>query len=229
MKGDSAAPYAERIAKVSGLAELAAERAGERLSQRDNSKVVNAVAPPDASKALGDNRAAQEPFTKNVKAVGDHTQLYQEMGGLAGRIALALLIIAGIGRRFLLRMLQIPGVVILPLLYFSLYQQDAGIFSWGIACAGFVVMSQLSFLGEYLPKVFPLHLRGTGGSFATNVGGRMIGTSAAFLTPKLAQMFTGSPYDQMAHAAGWLGTIIAIVALIFGFFLPEPKAESPAD
>jgi hypothetical protein len=97
------------------------------------------------------------------------------------------------------------------------------VFSWGIACAGFVVMSQLSFLGEYLPKVFPLHLRGTGGSFATNVGGRMIGTSAAFLTPKLAQMFTGSPYDQMAQAAGYVGLGIAVIAVILGLFLPEPK------
>src|SRR6185369_8039731 len=120
------------------------------------------------------------------------------------------------GRRFLLRMLQVPGVIILPLLYFTLYHQDAAVFSWGIACAGFVVMSQLSFLGEYLPKVFPLHLRGTGGSFATNVGGRMIGTSAAFLTPKIAQMVTGSPYDQLATAAGWVGLAIAFLAVLLG-------------
>jgi hypothetical protein len=158
-----------------------------------------------------------------VKEVGSETQFYQEMGGLLGRIALALLLIVGMGRRLMLRMLQIPGMLILPITYFMLYKQDAGVFSWGIACAGFVVMSQLSFLGEYLPKVFPLHLRGTGGSFATNVGGRMIGTSAAFLTPKLAQMFTGSPYDQMAQAAGYVGLGIAVIAVILGLFLPEPK------
>jgi hypothetical protein len=161
-----------------------------------------------------------------VKEVGGETQFYQEIGGLVGRIALALLLIAGLGRRLMLRLLQIPGVIILPVTYFLLYKQDAGVFSWGIACAGFVVMSQLSFLGEYLPKVFPMHLRGTGGSFATNVGGRMIGTSAAFLTPKLAQMFTGSPYDQMARAAGYVGAGIAILAVILGLFLPEPKAEA---
>ncbi len=171
------------------------------------------------------NAAKQKPILDQVKEVGGETQFYQEMGGLAGRITLALLLIAGMGRRLMLRLLQIPGVIILPLTYFMLYQQDAGVFSWGIACAGFVVMSQLSFLGEYLPKVFPLHLRGTGGSFATNVGGRMIGTSAAFLTPKLAQMFTGSPYDQMARAAGWLGLGIAVVAIVLGLFLPEPKKQ----
>src|SRR6185369_14223277 len=125
------------------------------------------------------------------------------------------------GRRFLLRMLQVPGVIILPLLYFTLYHQDAAVFSWGIACAGFVVMSQLSFLGEYLPKVFPLHLRGTGGSFATNVGGRMIGTSAAFVTAQLAKTFAGSPYDQMARAAGWIALSIAVLSLILGLLLPE--------
>src|SRR4051812_10496186 len=171
------------------------------------------------------NSKLQKPIMDKVKEVGSKTQFYQEMGGLVGRIALALLVIAGIGRRLLLRMLQAPGVLILPLTYFVLYQRDATVFSWGIACAGFVVMSQLSFLGEYLPKVFPLHLRGTGGSFATNVGGRMIGTSAAFLTPKLAQIFTGSPYDQMARAAGCVGLGIAIIALVLGLFLPEPKAE----
>jgi len=160
-----------------------------------------------------------------VKEVGSETQFYQEMGGLLGRIALALLIIVGIGRRLLLRLLQVPGLIVLPLTYFMLYKQDAHVFSWGIAIIGFVTMSQLSFLGEYLPKVFPLHLRGTGGSFATNVGGRMIGTSAAFITPKLAQMLTGSPYDQMAQAAGWMGLGIVVIGFILGMFLPEPKAE----
>jgi hypothetical protein len=161
-----------------------------------------------------------------VKEVGSETQFYQEMGGLLGRIALALLIIVGIGRRLLLRLLQVPGLIIVPLTYFLLYKQDATVFSWGIAIVGFVTMSQLSFLGEYLPKVFPLHLRGTGGSFATNVGGRMIGTSAAFITPKLAQMFTGSPYDQMAQAAGWMGLGIIVIGVILGMFLPEPKVEA---
>ena len=107
----------------------------------------------------------------------------------------------------------------------TVYKQDVTVFSWGIALIGFVVMSQLSFLGEYLPRAFPMHLRGTGGSFATNVGGRMIGTSAAFITTKLVTLFPGSPFDQMARAAGWVGFIIVIISVILGFFLPEPKAD----
>jgi hypothetical protein len=117
-------------------------------------------------------------------------------------------------------------LIVLPVTYFVLYHQGALQFSWGIALIGFVTMSQLSFLGEYLPKVFPLHLRGTGGSFATNVGGRMIGTSAAFLTPQISTFFTGkTSFDQMAQAAGAVGLGIVIIGFIVGFLLPEPKEE----
>ena len=218
-----------------GLPNLAAEREALQplvIEAKKLNDVFDATQPntPERKAALAPiigNLKAQKPYKEKLKETGDKTQFYQEIGGLVGRIALALLIIAGVGRRRLLRCLQIPGLIILPLTYFILYKQDAGVFSWGIACAGFVVMSQLSFLGEYLPKVFPLHLRGTGGSFATNVGGRMIGTSAAFfLTPKIAKIFTGSTFDQMARAAGWVGLAIAILAVVFGLFLPEPKAEA---
>jgi len=183
---------------------------------------------PERLKALAPikvNAGKQKPLQDQVKEVGSRTQFYQETGGLFGRIALALLIIVGIGRRTLLRLLQIPGLIILPVTYLVLYKQDANVFSWGMALAGFFTTSQFSFLGEYLPKVFPLHLRGTGGSFATNVGGRMIGTSAAFLTARLAPAFIGNPYDQMAHAAGVVSLSIIIIGVILGFFLPEPKDE----
>jgi hypothetical protein len=173
------------------------------------------------------NMGKQKPLLDKVKEFGNQAQFFQEMGGLTGRIVLALLIIIGIGRRTLLRLLQVPGLIILPLTYLFLYKQDAGVFCWGMACAGFVTTSQFSFLGEYLPKVFPLHLRGTGGSFATNVGGRMIGTGAAFLTANVvAPMFPGSPYDQMASAAGWVSLGIVVLGVILGCFLPEPKGEN---
>ena len=52
--------------------------------------------------------------------------------------------------------------------------------------AGFFTVGQFSFWGNYLPRVYPLHLRGTGESFAANIGGRLIGTSFAWLTATLA-------------------------------------------
>ena len=38
------------------------------------------------------------------------------------------------------------------------------------------MVAQFSFWGNHIPRVFPLHLRGTGESFAANIGGRVIGT-----------------------------------------------------
>lgn len=218
-----------------GLPNLAEQRKALMPLQKEAKELnakFDATAPgsPERMAALAPlkvNAGKQKPLMKDVKEVGSKAQTYQETGGLIGRIVLALLIIVGLGRRTTLRLLQVPGLVIFPLTYFMLYKQDATVFCWGMAFAGFVTTSQFSFLGEYMPKMFPLHLRGTGGSFATNVGGRMIGTSAAFLTANvIAPMFKGSPFDQMAQAAGCVGISIVILSLVFGSMLPEPKGEN---
>ena len=63
-------------------------------------------------------------------------------------------------------------------------------------------VAQFSFWGNYLPRVFPVHLRGTGESFAANVGGRMFGTSAAVLTSYIM-----APCLIAAlHSGGWTAT-----------------------
>lgn len=183
---------------------------------------------PERAKALAPIKAnAQKlrPLQDAVKKIGSETQEFQEIGGLLGRIFVALLIFMAVARRTILRLLQFPGLVVVPISYLLLYHKDATTFTWGIAAIGFFTTSQFSFLGEILPKVFPLHLRGTGGSFATNVGGRMIGTGAAFLTPTIARMFGGNTFDQMAVAAGWLGLGIVIFGILLGFGMPEPKDE----
>ena len=64
----------------------------------------------------------------------------------------------------------------------------------------------------------------------TNVGGRMIGTSMAFVTTNLvAPMISGDPTKilpvHLAKAAGYVGLGIALLALVVGMFLPEPKSE----
>ena len=93
-----------------------------------------------------------------------------------------------------------------------------------------MVVAQFSYFGEYLPKVFPIHLRGTGGSFATNVGGRMLGTSMAFVTTNfLAPMLAGAGPTlpmHVAKAAGIVATAIAVVSFLLGFLLPEPKEQA---
>ena len=155
---------------------------------------------------------------------------FQEMGGLSGRIALALLIIVGLSRKDILRLLQAPLVMILPLAYFYFYPKGGENFFWAYAACGFLTVAQFSYVGEYLPRVFPLHLRGTGGSFATNVGGRMIGTSAALLTTTVvAPMIAGGATlvrpVHVAQAAGYVGLSVAVIAFALGWFLPEPQHE----
>ncbi len=178
-------------------------------------------------KQLGDNRQKQEPLDKAVKARANSAQLWQEMGGLAGRIVLAVLLVLAVARRTLLRIFLIPGLLAVPLTYFSLYHGGGAALNWGIAVCGLLVVAQFSYFGEFLPKVFPMHLRGTGGSFATNVGGRMIGTSAAFLTTNfVAPLMPGaSTFDKVAMAAGVVGTTVFVLGFLLSFFLPEPPAE----
>src|SRR6478672_2500153 len=106
-------------------------------------------------------------------------QWFQEMGGLTGRILLAFLAVRILSRRSLLWVFQVPGLVILPLVFLIAPHEPLAWAKWGIFLAGLCTVAQFSFWGNYIPKVFPTYLRGTGESFAANVGGRMIGTAAA--------------------------------------------------
>ena len=72
--------------------------------------------------------------------------------------------------------------------------------------AGFFTVAQLSFWGNYLPRVYPTHLRGTGEGFAANIGGRMLGTGFAFVTTQLANVMPGAtPPTRLAYAAALVG------------------------
>jgi MFS family permease len=228
---------AQRAARKADNKELLATL-GARFSQLETNFVQLTESKPDAKKAvlereklmklIGDNRDLQEPFDKAVKERGNSIQLYQELGGLIGRILLAVLLVVAITRRNLLRLFLVPGLVLFPVTYWMLYHQSAAAMQWGILLCGLMVVAQFSYFGEYLPKVFPLHLRGTGGSFATNVGGRMIGTSAAFLTTNIIAPMVGgkTTFDSVAFAAGIVGTAVFVLALAATFFLPEPKEQT---
>jgi MFS family permease len=178
------------------------------------------------------NFGEQKPINDLVKEKSDTVQFRQEMGGLTGRILLAILLIVGMSRVALLKVFQIPALIILPLTYFYFVHAGGEVFLWSYFFCGLVTVAQFSYFGEYLPKVFPLHLRGTGGSFATNVGGRMIGTSMATLnTSWLAPLLAGGSQAvkpmHIALAAGYIATAMALIAFVVGFLLPEPKAEIP--
>ena len=154
-------------------------------------------------------------------------QSFQEVGGLTGRILLAALAAVIIGRRRLLYVFQIPGLFILPAVYFLVPSVGLTLAQWGIFAVGVATISQMSFWGNYLPRVYPTHLRGTGESFAANVGGRMIGTCAALITTSLVTSMPGGAVPiRLAYAAAIVGTAAYVIAVIASFWLPEPKSEA---
>ncbi|HEY7912001.1 MAG TPA: MFS transporter [Blastocatellia bacterium] len=153
-------------------------------------------------------------------------QLIQEIGGLAGRFFLAFLAVRIVSRRKLIRIFQAPGLVIVPLVFIFAATSDLTLLKFGIFVAGFLTVAQFSFWGNYLPRVFPTHLRGTGESFSANVGGRMFGTSAALLTTQLAATMPGaSAATHLAYAAAAVAFLAFGIGLVASFWLPEPKQE----
>ena len=155
-------------------------------------------------------------------------QAMQEFGGLAGRFALASLALVVVSRRKLLRMFLIPGLIITPIVFSYSGTHSLQLFRIGIFVAGFTTVAQLTFWGNYLPRVYPVYLRGTGEGFAANVGGRMLGTSAAYVVAHLAAWMPAElPGAQLAYAAAIIGIVVYSTALILSFWLPEPPETLP--
>ena len=157
-------------------------------------------------------------------------QQFQEYGGLAGRIALAYLAIRIVSRRRLLHLFQVPGLILLPIVLVFTATRSLSLLSWGIAVVGFLTIAQFSFWGNYLPRVYPTYLRGTGESFAANIGGRMIGTSAALLTTQLVRVMPGASAPiKLAYASAVVGTAAYVIGFVASFWLPEPQREELPD
>jgi hypothetical protein len=154
----------------------------------------------------------------------------QELGGLVGRILMAILAVRVLSRKRLLHIFQIPGLLLIPLVVFLPAVRDADMSSWGIFALGVVSVAQFSFWGNYLPTLYPTHLRGTGESFAANVGGRMLGTSAALITTTIVfYMPGGTDTRQLAYAAGIVGFLAYAIGFIASFWLPEPRQDTIPD
>jgi MFS family permease len=177
------------------------------------------------------------------KIASEYTKV-QELGGLLGRFLMAMALAGVIFWGRTLRMFQIVGLVALPLLFWYFLRIENKVFfeinleavklgklpittmSLGMFFVGLCTVAQLSFWGNYLPHVYPVHLRGTGESFAANIGGRMIGTSAAAITAQLASILPYGVTDgplKFATAAAIVGGICYLIGLIASFGLTEPK------
>ncbi len=161
------------------------------------------------------------------KVAADVTKV-QEIGGLVGRILLAWLAVVVVSRQRLIRMFQAPGLIIIPLVFAWAATTSLAYLYVGIFLAGLLTVAQFSFWGNYLPRVYPVHLRGTGEGFAANIGGRLIGTSFAWVTATLA-VTPDRAYapTKVALVAAAVGFGVYLVGFIASFFLPEPPQELP--
>jgi MFS family permease len=172
----------------------------------------------------------------------------QEIGGLLGRFLLAVLAVRIISRRNLLRIFLVPCLLIAPFVFGygvlhnrELFTLNVGgstpievtWFHVGIFLVGLLTVAQFSFWGNYLPVVYPVHLRGTGESCAANLGGRILGTSFALVTAEVAGLLalgSGKPTAvqeaaNMAYAAAGVVGFVLLAGFLLSFLLPEPEAQ----
>jgi hypothetical protein len=156
--------------------------------------------------------------------------LFSSVGDLAGRCLFAIVVVAAAGQRRLLRLFLVPAVVIIPFSF--LYASTSGVTALKMACfaSTLLLTAQFSFLGNYLPRLFPTSLRGLGESVAINFGGRVLGTSAAFVTPQLAAVLDGpDPTVQLARAMAIVGSVVLLAGLTATHWMSEPAPELPVD
>jgi MFS family permease len=154
-------------------------------------------------------------------------QMIQESGGLVGRMMLAWLVVAVIARRRMLRVLQLAALVAFPLTFIWLSGVGFTPLGAGVFLTAAITAAQFNFWGSYLPRVFPTHLRGTGEGFAANVGGRIIGTTAALATTTIAASLKPEigAGPALAVAAGAVATLACAIGLFASRFLAEPASE----
>jgi MFS family permease len=161
-------------------------------------------------------------------AVGS-VQSLAELGTLVGRLLFPVLVLRIATQQRLLRLGLVPGLAVFVWVYFFASTHGLLLLKCGIFLAAVFMNGSFSFLWNYLPWVYPTHLRGTGESFAANIGGRVLGASAALLTTQLANIIpaTGAA-TRMAYSAGIVAVLAYGTSLIGSFWLVEPaQAQLP--
>jgi hypothetical protein len=217
---------------VPGLAEVkgAEAEAGKAVAEKMASEN-----PAADAKAL--EKAKKGAAGKVRQEIVGNVQQWQEIGGLVGRVIFSVLAVWILSRRKLLRVFQIPGLVIVPLVFIFPATHDLTLLKIGVFFGGLFTVAQLSFWGNYLPLVYPVHLRGTGEGFAANIGGRILGTSCAFFAITIAGMknsegkglFSEVSETNFAYTAALIGFCVYALGSILCFFLKEPDPREMAE
>ncbi len=161
-------------------------------------------------------------------------QTVQEIGGLLGRVLLAVLATVILSRVRLIRVFLIPGLIVMPIVFGYAAVTDLSYLYVGIFLAGMLTVGQFSFWGNYLPRVYPVHLRGTGEGFAANIGGRLIGTGFAWVAQTVSGMQSLFPKDmtgaaRLAYTGAAIALFVYLVNFVLSFFMTEPAREELPD
>jgi hypothetical protein len=140
---------------------------------------------------------------RQIEQAASGVQLFQELGGFTGRLLFALLVVRIVSQRRRLRLVLGPAVFVFAWLYFFAATRSLALVHVGIFLATMLFNALHSFWGNYLPRVYPTRLRGTGESFAANIGGRVFGVSAVLITTTLSNVMPGSgPGARLATSQG---------------------------
>jgi MFS family permease len=206
------------------------------LSATESLRLKEIVGTPEGLPTLfqlGDSMA------NKLTAAVLHVAIYGALFGIA--VAVSVWVLTALcenlkykSARALLRIFLIPGLIIMPIVFGYIATRSLPLLYIGIFFVAATTVGQFSFWGNYLPRVYPVHLRGTGESFAANIGGRMIGTSFAWLASVMSAYMPGESGPagdpiRMAAAAAVIGTSVYVLNLILSFFLPEPQHEALLD
>ena len=168
-------------------------------------------------------RVAQEQTVSLVS-------FYSDVSGLGGRILLALFAVSMLARRRLLQTFLVPAMLAFAFLFFFAAHESLELVKYGVVAAVIGVVAMHSFIGNYLPQLFPVHLRGTGESFAYSIGGRIIGMAGALLVAQLTNLMPGANHSaQLAYAAGCVGVGALAILAVASRKLPEPRGVSSDD
>ena len=167
---------------------------------------------------------------RQVEQTVSSVQLFQELGSIAGRLLLAVLVVRIATQRRLLRVFLIPGPFVFSFVYFFAATHSLTLLRYGSFLAALLMNALVSLWWNYLPRVYPTHLRGTGEGFAANIGGRVVGTSAALSTTQLANVVPGVSADaRLAYSAAIVAVSVYSMALVASRWVPEPKSGQLPD
>lgn len=197
-------------------------------------------ADPELTREAAEKMATGQITQRTNGTIASKYTFAQEIGGLFGRFLLALLVVRIASRQRLLQLFLIPGIFLMPVVFgyvtlnnqllFSVGGADITLLHVGMFLAGVLTVGQFSFWGNYLPTIYPVHLRGTGESVAHNIGGRMIGTSFAALVSVGSALMPGeTDAIRMAYAAAAMGLTVYLLGFLLSFWLPQPKEEMIAE